>query len=99
MNLSRVCFLPENWDRGINAFYTSYYASQYYSDYKVLATVKYLRAFHQRVKPAGLAAAFPMPAIAKPMTAAGWKSSTLSGRGIPQILVLCVPGYIPHQIF
>ncbi|WP_366543103.1 FimD/PapC N-terminal domain-containing protein, partial [Salmonella enterica] len=26
--------LPENWDRGINAFYTSYYASQYYSDYK-----------------------------------------------------------------
>ncbi|POP47771.1 fimbrial assembly protein [Superficieibacter electus] len=26
--------LPENWDRGINAFYTSYYVSQYYSDYK-----------------------------------------------------------------
>lgn len=26
--------MPENWDRGINAFYTSYYASQYYSDYK-----------------------------------------------------------------
>lgn len=24
---------PENWQRGINAFYTSYYASQYYSDY------------------------------------------------------------------
>lgn len=26
--------LPENWDRGINAFYTSYYLSQYFSDYK-----------------------------------------------------------------
>lgn len=25
--------LPEHWDRGINAFYTSYYVSQYYSDY------------------------------------------------------------------
>ncbi|ADO48998.1 fimbrial biogenesis outer membrane usher protein [[Enterobacter] lignolyticus] len=25
---------PENWDRGVNALYTSYYASQYYSDYK-----------------------------------------------------------------
>ncbi len=25
---------PENWERGINAFYTSYYLSQYYSDYK-----------------------------------------------------------------
>lgn len=25
---------PEAWDRGINALYTSYYASQYYSDYK-----------------------------------------------------------------
>ncbi|HHT4114966.1 TPA: fimbrial biogenesis outer membrane usher protein [Citrobacter freundii] len=25
---------PETWDRGINAFYTAYYASQYYSDYK-----------------------------------------------------------------
>lgn len=25
---------PENWDRGINALYTSYYFSQYYSDYK-----------------------------------------------------------------
>lgn len=25
---------PETWDRGINAFYTSYYASQYYSNYK-----------------------------------------------------------------
>lgn len=24
---------PENWQRGINAFYMSYYASQYYSDY------------------------------------------------------------------
>lgn len=25
---------PEAWDRGINALYTSYYASQYYSNYK-----------------------------------------------------------------
>lgn len=25
---------PETWDRGVNAFYTSYYASQYYSNYK-----------------------------------------------------------------
>ncbi|HFZ8994132.1 TPA: fimbrial biogenesis outer membrane usher protein [Citrobacter freundii] len=25
---------PETWDRGINAFYTSYYASEYYSNYK-----------------------------------------------------------------
>lgn len=25
---------PENWNRGINALYTSYYLSQYYSDYK-----------------------------------------------------------------
>lgn len=25
---------PETWDRGINAFYTSYYASEYYSHYK-----------------------------------------------------------------
>ena len=26
--------LPENWEHGINAFYSSYYVSQYYSDYK-----------------------------------------------------------------
>ena len=25
---------PEAWDRGVDAFYTSYYASQYYSSYK-----------------------------------------------------------------
>lgn len=25
---------PESWDRGVNALFTSYYASQYYSDYK-----------------------------------------------------------------
>jgi len=31
---------PETWDRGINAFYTSYYASQYYSDNKQNGTSK-----------------------------------------------------------
>ncbi len=31
---------PENWERGINAFYTSYYLSQYYSDYKALGNNK-----------------------------------------------------------
>ncbi|WP_313488440.1 fimbrial biogenesis outer membrane usher protein [Pseudescherichia sp.] len=31
---------PETWDRGINALYTSYYASQYYSDYKQNGTSK-----------------------------------------------------------
>ncbi|WP_113640496.1 fimbrial biogenesis outer membrane usher protein [Escherichia albertii] len=31
---------PENWERGINAFYTSYYVSQYYSDYKASGNSK-----------------------------------------------------------
>ncbi|WP_313573104.1 fimbrial biogenesis outer membrane usher protein [Pseudescherichia sp.] len=31
---------PETWDRGITALYTSYYASQYYSDYKQNGTSK-----------------------------------------------------------
>ncbi|WP_031936074.1 FimD/PapC N-terminal domain-containing protein, partial [Escherichia coli] len=31
---------PENWERGINAFYTSYYMSQYYSDYKASGNSK-----------------------------------------------------------
>ncbi len=31
---------PENWERGINAFYTSYYMSQYYSDYKASGSSK-----------------------------------------------------------
>lgn len=31
---------PENWERGINAVYTSYYVSQYYSDYKASGNSK-----------------------------------------------------------
>ncbi|WP_312950651.1 fimbrial biogenesis outer membrane usher protein [Superficieibacter sp.] len=31
---------PENWDRGINAFYSSWYLSQYYSDYNAAGTSK-----------------------------------------------------------
>ena len=38
--LNRVICLQKTWDRGINAFYTSYYVSQYYSDYKTAGNDK-----------------------------------------------------------
>ncbi len=34
LDLERGYVAPESWDRGVNALYTSYYLSQYYSDYK-----------------------------------------------------------------
>ncbi|HDU2481241.1 TPA: fimbrial biogenesis outer membrane usher protein [Klebsiella aerogenes] len=34
LDLERGYVVPESWDRGVNALYTSYYLSQYYSDYK-----------------------------------------------------------------
>ena len=43
---------PENWERGINAFYTSYYLSQYYSDYKASGNNKstYVRFNRERAR-------------------------------------------------
>ncbi len=97
MNLSKGVCSSGKADRGINAFYTSYYTQPVlHSDYKDSgSSIKSTYAFHQRVKPAW-AGCIPMPAITKPLTAAGWKSNTLyPGRGIPEILgTLRIRGYV-----
>lgn len=62
--------LPENWDRGINAFYTSYYASQYYSDYKNSAVVKVLTFGSIAVSICWAGKRMRIPHLIKPMAAA-----------------------------
>ncbi|EOH6330110.1 MULTISPECIES: fimbrial biogenesis outer membrane usher protein [unclassified Citrobacter] len=79
---------PENWDRGINAFYTSYYASQYYSDYKESGNSKstYVR-FNSGLNLLGWQLHSDASYSKSDDNRGEWKSNTLFlERGIPQIL-------------
>ena len=79
---------PENWDRGINAFYTSYYASQYYSDYKDSGNSKstYVR-FTSGLNLLGWQLHSDASYNKTDDSNGEWKSNTLYlERGIPQIL-------------
>ncbi|HAT8004207.1 TPA: fimbrial biogenesis outer membrane usher protein [Citrobacter koseri] len=79
---------PENWDRGINAFYTSYYASQYYSDYKESGNSKstYVR-FNSGLNLLGWQLHSDASYSKSDSNRGEWKSNTLFlERGIPQIL-------------
>lgn len=94
---------PETWDRGINAFYTSYYASQYYSDYKQNGTSKnsYVN-FNSGLNLLG----FQLHSSANYTKAdddkGKWKSNTLYlERGIPDILSTARAGdmYTDGELF
>ncbi|MBJ8874463.1 fimbrial biogenesis outer membrane usher protein [Citrobacter sp. CK198] len=79
---------PENWDRGINAFYTSYYASQYYSDYKESGNSKstYVR-FNSGLNLLGWQLHSDASYSKSDDNRGEWKSNTLFlERGIQQIL-------------
>lgn len=79
---------PENWNRGINAFYTSYYASQYYSDYKDSGNSKstYVR-FTSGLNLLGWQLHSDASYNKTDDSSGEWKSNTLYlERGIPQIL-------------
>ncbi|EJK8293319.1 fimbrial biogenesis outer membrane usher protein [Salmonella enterica subsp. enterica serovar Infantis] len=79
---------PENWDRGINAFYTSYYASQYYSDYKDSGNSKSTYArFTSGLNLLGWQLHSDASYNKTDDSSGEWKSNTLYlERGIPQIL-------------
>ncbi|EOZ3810240.1 TPA: fimbrial biogenesis outer membrane usher protein [Citrobacter youngae] len=79
---------PENWDRGINAFYTSYYASQYYSDYKDSGNSKSTYArFTSGLNLLGWQLHSDASYNKTDDSNGEWKSNTLYlERGIPQIL-------------
>ncbi|WP_407198575.1 fimbrial biogenesis outer membrane usher protein [Citrobacter portucalensis] len=80
--------LPENWERGINAFYTSYYASQYYSDYKDAGNNKstYVR-FNSGLNILGWQAHADTSFNKTDDSRGEWKSNTLYlERGFAQIL-------------
>ncbi|TKU33103.1 fimbrial biogenesis outer membrane usher protein, partial [Citrobacter sp. wls718] len=79
---------PENWDRGINAFYTSYYASQYYSDYKDSGHSKSTYArFTSGLNLLGWQLHSDASYNKTDDSSGEWKSNTLYlERGIPQIL-------------
>lgn len=94
---------PENWDRGINAFYTSYYASQYYSDYKESGNSKstYVR-FNSGLNLLRWQLHSDASYSKSDSNRGEWKSNTLFlERGIPQILgTLCAGDmYTSSDIF
>ncbi|WP_407578653.1 fimbrial biogenesis outer membrane usher protein [Citrobacter koseri] len=94
---------PENWDRGINALYTSYYASQYYSDYKESGNSKstYVR-FNSGLNLLGWQLHSDASYSKSDDNRGEWKSNTLFlERGIPQILgTLCAGDmYTSSDIF
>lgn len=102
-NHERGYMPPETWDRGINAFYTSYYASQYYSDYKQNGTSKnsYVN-FNSGLNLLG----FQLHSSANYTKAdddqGKWKSNTLYlERGIPEILSTARAGdmYTDGELF
>ena len=80
--------LPENWERGINAFYSSYYVSQYYSDYKAAGNNKstYVR-FNSGLNLLGWQAHADTSFNKTDESPGDWESNTLYlERGIAQIL-------------
>ena len=89
---------PEAWDRGINALYTSYYASQYYSNYKHGGDNKssYLN-LNSGLNLLGWQLHSNANYTKSDESSGKWKSNTLYlERGIPQILgtlvlVKCIP--------
>lgn len=79
---------PDTWDRGINAFYTSYYASQYYSNYKSGGEDKssYIN-LNSGLNLLGWQLHSNANYTKSNEGAGQWKSNTLyTERGIPQIL-------------
>ncbi|HAX9740819.1 TPA: fimbrial biogenesis outer membrane usher protein [Escherichia coli] len=79
---------PEAWDRGINALYTSYYASQYYSNYKHGGDNKssYLN-LNSGLNLLGWQLHSNANYTKSDESSGKWKSNTLYlERGIPQIL-------------
>ncbi|EJD6419511.1 fimbrial biogenesis outer membrane usher protein [Citrobacter freundii] len=79
---------PENWDRGINALYTSYYVSQYYSDYKDSGNSKNTFArFNSGLNLFGWQLHSDASYNKTDDSNGEWKSNTLYlERGIPEIL-------------
>ncbi|KAE9776730.1 fimbria/pilus outer membrane usher protein, partial [Escherichia coli] len=79
---------PENWDRGINALYTSYYVSQYYSDYKDSGNSKNTFArFNSGLNLLGWQLHSDASYNKTDDSNGEWKSNTLYlERGIPEIL-------------
>ena len=93
---------PENWDRGINAFYTSYYASQYYSDYKDSGNSKSTYArFTSGLNLLGWQLHSDASYNKTDDSNGEWKSNTcIWNVASRKFWALCVPGIcIPHQIF
>lgn len=79
---------PDTWDRGINAFYTSYYASQYYSNYKSGGEDKssYIN-LNSGLNLLGWQLHSNANYTKSDEDAGKWKSNTLyTERGIPQLL-------------
>ncbi|MFT0698058.1 fimbrial biogenesis outer membrane usher protein [Citrobacter meridianamericanus] len=79
---------PETWERGVNAFYTSYYASQYYSNYKHGGDDKssYVN-LNSGLNLLGWQLHSNANYIKGNENSGNWKSNTLyMERGIPQIL-------------
>lgn len=79
---------PETWDRGINAFYSSYYASQYYSHYKEGGEDKSSYAsFISGLNLLGWQLHSSLNFTKSEDESGKWKSNTLYlERGIPEIL-------------
>lgn len=77
----------ENWDRGINALYTSYYVSQYYSDYKNAGNSKNTFArFNSGLNLLGWQLHSDASYSKTDDNSEEWKSNTLYlERGIPEI--------------
>lgn len=79
---------PESWDRGINALYTSYYASQYYNDYKNNGTSKssYVN-FNSGLNMLGYQLHSSANYTKSEDNSGKWKSNTLYlERGIPELM-------------
>ncbi|WP_312411013.1 fimbrial biogenesis outer membrane usher protein [Pseudescherichia sp.] len=94
---------PETWDRGINAFYTSYYASQYYSDYKQNGSSKssYVN-FNSGLNLLGFQLHSSANYTKSDDDQGKWKSNTLYlERGIPDILSTARAGdmYTDGELF
>ncbi len=94
---------PEAWDRGINALYTSYYASQYYSDYKQNGTSKNSYAsFNSGLNLLGYQLHSSANYTKSDDDRGRWKSNTLYlERGIPEIMSTARAGdmYTDGELF
>ncbi|GAL58656.1 putative outer membrane usher protein YehB [Pseudescherichia vulneris NBRC 102420] len=94
---------PETWDRGINALYTSYYASQYYSDYRQNGTSKNSYAnFNSGLNLLGYQLHSSTNYTKSDDNRGKWKSNTLYlERGIPELMSTARAGdmYTDGELF